>query len=118
MDEETNKLLRQLLDSQREQTELLRKHLPPLWTRVRFSLLGLLLLMTLAAAGLGFTVWQIRKPSGPPTITLSAPMTPLPVSNNPSGTWSSTGTLTLNGSPSLLLDIQKVDAKVVPSESK
>ena len=50
MDDETNQLLRQLIDLQREQLELTRKNLLPLWTRIRFSLLGLLLLMTLVAA--------------------------------------------------------------------
>lgn len=60
MDDESNKLLREILDLQREQAELLKKHLPPLWTRVRFSLLTLLILMTLVAAGICFTIVSIR----------------------------------------------------------
>jgi hypothetical protein len=60
MDDESNKLLREILDLQREQAELLKKHLPPLWTRVRFSLLTLLILMTLVAVGICFTVVSIR----------------------------------------------------------
>jgi hypothetical protein len=60
MDDESNRLLREILDLQREQTELLKKHLPPLWIRVRFTLLGLLILMTLLAVALGFTVVSIR----------------------------------------------------------
>jgi hypothetical protein len=65
MDDESRELLRQLIDAQREQTELLRRHVLPLWTRIRFSLLALLVLMTLAATGIGFTVLAIRttKPS-------------------------------------------------------
>jgi hypothetical protein len=44
MDDESTKLLGQLVDLQREQTELCRKYLPPLWARIRFSLLALLIL--------------------------------------------------------------------------
>ena len=98
MDDETNKLLRQILDSQKEQTELMRKHLLPLWTRVRFSLLGLLLLMTFVAIGLGFTVWQIQKPQAPATATLAAPPPALFLNNsNPPQTWSGSGSVNLNG---------------------
>jgi hypothetical protein len=46
MNDESKQLLTQLVELQKEQTELLRKYLPPLWTRIRFSLLALLLLMT------------------------------------------------------------------------
>jgi hypothetical protein len=60
MDEESKQLLRQLIDAQKEQTELLRKHVLPLWTRIRFSLLGLLVLMTLVAVGVGITAFAIR----------------------------------------------------------
>jgi hypothetical protein len=65
MDDESKQLLRHLIDAQREQTELLRRHVLPLWTRIRFSLLALLLLMTLMATGIGFTALAIRstKPS-------------------------------------------------------
>jgi hypothetical protein len=60
MDDESKQLLRQLVDAQREQTELLRKHALPLWTRIRFSLLALFVLTTLMATGFGFTVLAIR----------------------------------------------------------
>ena len=60
MDDESKQLLRQLVDAQKEQTELLRKHVLPLWTRIRFSLLALFVLMTLMATGVGFTVLAIR----------------------------------------------------------
>jgi len=60
MDDESKELLRQLIDAQKEQTDLLRKHVLPLWTRIRFSLLALFVLMTLMATGVGFTVLAIR----------------------------------------------------------
>jgi hypothetical protein len=60
MDDESKQLLRLLIDAQREQTELLRKHVLPLWTRIRFSLLALLALMTLMATAVGFTAWAVR----------------------------------------------------------
>ena len=47
-------LLRQLIDGQKEQTELLRRYL---W-RLRFSLLGLLILTTVTAIGLGILVYE------------------------------------------------------------
>ena len=99
MDVESTKLLREILDVQREQSELLRKYFPPLWRRIRFSLLALLLLMTLVAGGLGFTVYTVRslKPSVPPTITLSAPS-----GYSTSPTWSNSGTLRLNSQPTSL----------------
>ena len=95
MDDESKQLLRQILETQTAQAELLQKYLPPLWTRIRFSLLGLLLLMTLVAAGLGFTVVTIRslKPSVPPTPTVFLTGS----SGIPTQTWTSSGTLQLNG---------------------
>jgi hypothetical protein len=48
--------LQELINLQREQNQLLKKYL---W-RFRFSLLTLLLLMTITAAGLGFLVYQDR----------------------------------------------------------
>src|SRR5689334_13624847 len=79
MDEEARTLLHQILEAQRDQTELLRKYLPALKTRFRFSLLALLLLMTAVSAGLGLTVWQYRsqKPPTRPTFTLNLPTAPL-----------------------------------------
>ena len=60
MDDESKQLLRQLIDAQKEQTELLREHVLPLWTRIRFSLLMLLLMMTVMSVGLGVTLMAVR----------------------------------------------------------
>ena len=65
MDDESKQLLRQLVDAQKEQTELMRKHVLPLWTRIRFSLLALFVLMTLIATGVGFTALAIRSMNAP-----------------------------------------------------
>jgi hypothetical protein len=105
MDDESKELLRRMADLQAEQTELLKKYLPSMWRRVRFSLLGLLLLMTLVAGGLGFTMWSVqslRKPAMP-TLTLSSGTLKVYPS---SGTWSApaptlstSGTYETNSSP-------------------
>jgi hypothetical protein len=63
MDDDSKQLLNQLVTLQSEQNELLRKYLPPLWTRIRFSLLALLTLMTLVAVGLGIVVIAVRSKS-------------------------------------------------------
>jgi hypothetical protein len=55
--------LQQLINLQREQNELLKKHL---W-RLRFSLLSLLLLTTATAIGLGVVVWQLPTRFSAPT---------------------------------------------------
>lgn len=60
MDEKSTQLLQDILNQQKEQTELFRRYL---W-RLRFSLLGLLLLMTLTAVGLGIGVYLTR-PAAP-----------------------------------------------------
>jgi hypothetical protein len=60
MDDESKELLRQLVDAQRAQTEMLRKHVLPLWTRIRFSLLMIFIVMTVMALGVGFTSRRIR----------------------------------------------------------
>ena len=79
MDNESKELLRKLIDAQKEQTELLRRHVLPLWTRIRFSLFALFVLMTLMATGVGFTVLAIRSMSAsaptrqPAIITWGAP---------------------------------------------
>jgi hypothetical protein len=101
MDDESKELLRLMTQLQAEQTELLKKYLPSMLRRVRFSLLGLLLLMTLVAGGLGFTVWSVRSLRKPavPTVTLTAPAGyygPMPAAP-------STPTTTLNGSATLQL---------------
>ena len=51
MDDDANQLLREILKQQTKQTELLQKYLPPLWTKIRFSLLTLLLLTSGVAIG-------------------------------------------------------------------
>jgi hypothetical protein len=88
MDDESKELLRRMAELQAEQTELLKKHLPSMWRRVRFSLLGLLLLMTFVAGGLGFTAWSVRSLRKPavPTLTLSASSGTLSVKTS-SDTW-------------------------------
>ena len=61
MDDESKQMLREIRDLQREQTELLRKYLLPPWMRMRFSVLGLLILMTIVAVVLGFFVYVARQ---------------------------------------------------------
>jgi hypothetical protein len=72
MDDEGNQLLREILSQQTKQTELLQKYLPPLWTKIRFSLLTLLLLMTGVAIGLGVLVYEGKRP-------VASPSAPLPI---------------------------------------
>ncbi len=65
--------LQQLIELQKEQNQLLKRHL---W-RVRFSLMSLLLLTTVTAIGLGILVYQNQSklipgtPSAPPTFSRS-----------------------------------------------
>jgi hypothetical protein len=70
--------LQQLIELQKEQNQLLRKHL---W-RLRFSLMTLLLLTTATAVGLGIVAYQTRQkvftpantpPFGPTLRIQSAP---------------------------------------------
>ena len=56
MDDKSTQLLEDILNQQREQTDLLRKNL---W-RIRFSLRALLILMTLVAVGLGYVANTTR----------------------------------------------------------
>jgi len=91
-----DQLLRELVAGQKEQTELLRRYL---W-RLRFSLLGLFLLMTATAIGLGILVYENRPKPSIAIPTLSVSGTTLPSS----GTWtpySGQGRLTLSSSTSL-----------------
>lgn len=69
MDDQTE-LLRQILEAQREQNGLLKKHL----LRIRFSLMGLLLITSFTAFGLGLTVFIVR-PRTPPSSTIANRMT-------------------------------------------
>jgi hypothetical protein len=73
-----NDQLQQLIELQREQNELLKKHL---W-RLRFSLLSLLILTTVTAVGLGMVMYQIRSANTPspfaPVRTSVPPMYPPP----------------------------------------
>ena len=57
MDNEATTLLREILETQRKQNELLEKYLSPLW-KIRFSLLTLLILMTLVAIGFGVNAYR------------------------------------------------------------
>jgi hypothetical protein len=67
--------LQQIIELHKEQNQLLKRYL---W-RLRFSLLGLLLLMTISCVGLGMIVYKLRQPAPkipgstppPPRITLS-----------------------------------------------
>ena len=70
MDDESTKLLREMLDVQKEEAELLRKHLPTL-RRMRFGLLALLLL-TLVSIGLGTASLVTRPQPTPPTAATNA----------------------------------------------
>ena len=81
MNDETNQLLRQLIDLQKEQLALMRENMLPLWKRIRFSMLSLLALMTLVGIGLGIMVFAVRAPSPlPPTPTLQPTFpAPLPI---------------------------------------
>lgn len=70
MDDESKQMLREILELQREQTELLRTYLLPPWLRMRFSVRGLLILMTIVAVILGIMVFanrpRIKKAPIPP----------------------------------------------------
>jgi len=56
MEDKSTQLLQEILNQQKEQTELFRRHL---W-RLRFSLLGLLLVLTLSSIGIGVGVYLTR----------------------------------------------------------
>jgi hypothetical protein len=118
MDDESNKLLRQILDSQKEQTELMRKHLLPLWTRVRFSLLALLLLMTFVAIGLGLTAWQMSKRTAPATATITSPPIPTAVFSTQPQLLTGSGTLQITDGGSVLTGSLKTDDKVIPTDNR
>ena len=62
--------LQELIELQKEQNQLLKKHL----TRIRFSLWALLILTTLTGIGLGIGVYLIRPVSRP----VFMPPAPLP----------------------------------------
>jgi hypothetical protein len=66
MDDESKIMLRELLDLQREQTELLRTRLLSPWMQLRFSVRSLLILMTLVGIVLGGIVFLKDLRSGPP----------------------------------------------------
>jgi hypothetical protein len=57
MDERSNELLQQILTVQKEQATLLRQHLG----RFKFSIRGLLLLMTLTCVGLGVLAYKMPR---------------------------------------------------------
>ena len=61
MDDESKQMLRELLDLQKEQTELLRTYLLPPWMRMRFSLRAMLVFMTLVAIAFGIFIYAASK---------------------------------------------------------
>jgi hypothetical protein len=69
MNEETNQLLRQILEAQKQQNAFLQRYL---W-RLRFSLLSLLLLMSVLAVGLGFVAFT-NKPTAPAAPVAAPPV--------------------------------------------
>jgi hypothetical protein len=75
MDDKSNQLLQEILNQQIRQTELLRRNL----VRMRFSMLGLILFMTLISVVLGFGVYTIRRTARPVTIP-ATPSRPAPPS--------------------------------------
>jgi hypothetical protein len=82
MDDKSTQLLQEILNQQKEQTELFRRYL---W-RIRFSLLGLMLLMTLLGVALGVGVYMtrptaIRIPG--PRVILPTPVAPPTFRTNP-----------------------------------
>jgi hypothetical protein len=83
MDDEGNQLLREILSQQTKQTELLQKYLPPLWTKIRFSLLTLLLLMTGVAIGLGVFVYEGKRPASSPPAPIPTYRIVPPMQRNP-----------------------------------
>jgi hypothetical protein len=67
--------LQELIDLQREQNHLLKRYL---W-RLRFSLLGLLLMTTATAIGLGVMVYQTRpRTPSPPFAPVRGPIPAMP----------------------------------------
>ena len=83
MNDEANQLLREILSQQTKQTELLQKYLPPLWTKLRFSLLSLLLLMTGVAIGLGVLVYEGKRPAASPPSPIRTYQNPISPPQNP-----------------------------------
>jgi hypothetical protein len=85
MDDESKELLRQILLVQREQAAIIKTYLPPLWTKIRFSLLALLMLMTFTAIGMGLAAYRMNNskrlaPAAPvPTRITVPPMQGTPV---------------------------------------
>ena len=72
MDDEVTSLLRQILFVQQEQAAIIKRYLPPLWTKIRFSLLGLLLAMTATAIGMGLVVYSSSSRKAVPPVIPSA----------------------------------------------
>jgi hypothetical protein len=90
-------LLQQILAAQKEQTALLRQHLG----RFKFSIRGLLMLMTLLCVGLGVVAY--RMPEGGGRIVWPAPASPTVTYQDPSITFPPPGavvpTINQHGTP-------------------
>jgi hypothetical protein len=61
VDEESKQMLRQILDLQKQQMELLRLYILPPWMRFRFSLGALLIALTVASLVLGLIIFAASK---------------------------------------------------------
>jgi hypothetical protein len=85
MDDEAKELLRSLLAAQKEETELLKKHL----LRIRFSLWSLLVLTSLVGTILGVMVAVYRPAAAtvPPTATPTGTRLLLVPQTTPPDTW-------------------------------
>jgi|tagenome__1003787_1003787.scaffolds.fasta_scaffold20516814_2 hypothetical protein len=78
MDDDVRDLLRQILIVQQEQAAILKRYLPPLWTRIRFTLFGLFVVTTVVAIGMGLVVSRLNSSRAIPAVRPS--LTPPPMS--------------------------------------
>src|SRR3954462_3406250 len=68
MDDDVKNLLRQILIVQQEQAAILKRYLPPLWTRIRFTLFGLFVVRGVVAIGMGLVVSGWNSSRGIPAV--------------------------------------------------
>ena len=100
MDDEVKNLLRQILLVQQEQAAVIKRYLPPLWTKIRFSLLALLLAMTATAIGMGLVVYSSSNSKTIPPV-VPAPSVIFPPPTSPQGTQFGPGKPKLISPPSV-----------------